>query len=150
MADLFTIKFKWSDSHLVMPRIIGGVLILLMVVMIIQRILRCKREGKPFLSFKGYRFFEPGYDKFKFWGFLVLTPLYILSLEQIGFLPASLIFIFLYNVLFAESIDFSGLVQGKGAAAIHGKSLLSSAIISVVASVGIWYLFGVVFNITLP
>lgn len=150
MADLFTIKFKWSESHLVMPRIIGGVLIFLAIVLLIQRALRCRREGKPFISFKGYRFFEPGYDKLKFWGFLILMPLYIISLKAIGFLPASLIFIFLFNVLFAESIDLRAAFKGNWSAAVNVKSLLTSVIITVIASVGIWYLFGVVFNITLP
>lgn len=150
MADLFTIRFKWSESHLVMPRIVGGILVILAVVLLIQRAIRCKREGTPFISFKGKRFFEQGYDKLKFWGFLVLMPCYILSLNAIGFLPASLIFIFLFNVLFAESIDFRAMVHGQWSAVIHTKSLLTSAIISVVASVGIGYLFGVIFNITLP
>jgi uncharacterized protein with PQ loop repeat len=58
------------------------------------------------------------------------------SLELIGFLPASLIFVFLFNILFAG--------------AKNKKSILVSAIISIVASVGIWYIFGYLFNITLP
>lgn len=150
MADLFVIKFKWSESHLVFPRIIAGILVLLAIVLVIQRATRCKREGTPFVSFKGYRFFAKDYDKVKFWGFLVLMPCYIFALETIGFLKAGLVFIFLLNVLFAESVDFRAIASGKLSAAVNVRSLLNSACITVVATVGIWYLFGVVFNITLP
>ena len=150
MTDLFIIRFRWSESHLVMPRIVGGILVILAAILLIQRAIRCKREGTPFVSLAGKRFFEAGYDKLKFWGFLALMPLYIHSLKAAGFLRASLVFIFLFNVLFAESIDFKALFQGKWGSAVNGKSLLASAVISAAASAGIWYLFGVVFNITLP
>jgi hypothetical protein len=135
MADLFKIKIVYSSSHLIFPKIVIGILIILGLIMFIQALAENKKQGKSF-NFKGKKFFVENYDKLKFWGALVLFILYILSLELIGFLPASLIFVFLFNILFAG--------------AKNKKSILVSAIISIVASVGIWYIFGYLFNITLP
>ncbi|MDF2595551.1 MAG: conserved rane protein of unknown function [Clostridia bacterium] len=135
MADLFKIKIVYSSSHLIFPKIVIGILIVLGLIMFIQALAENKKQGKSF-NFKGKKFFVENYDKLKFWGALILFVLYIVSLELIGFLPASLIFVFLFNILFAG--------------AKNKKSILVSAIISIVASVGIWYIFGYLFNITLP
>ena len=42
MSDLFKLNYKYSTSHLVMPTIVGGVLVLLIVIMLIQRASRCR------------------------------------------------------------------------------------------------------------
>lgn len=150
MSDLFTLNYKYSDSHLVVPRIVGGILILLAVILLIQRAMKCKKEGKPFVDLKGWRFLEVGYDKVKFWGSLVILVAYFFCLDKLHFLPSSLIFIFLLNVLYDESINLKALF-GKGEGpVIRWKPLATSAIITVVFSVGVWYLFGTLFNITLP
>ncbi|NLE68611.1 MAG: tripartite tricarboxylate transporter TctB family protein [Clostridiales bacterium] len=150
MKDLFKLNYKYSDSHLVVPRIIGGILILLAVLLVIERAKRCKKEGKPFFDLKGYRFFEKNYSKLKFWGSLAILAAYFALLEVIHFLPASLIFIFLLNVLYDDSINLAALFGKAEGPVIRWKPLLTSAMITVVFSVGVWYLFGTVFNITLP
>ena len=61
-------------------------------------------------------------------------------LPQLHFVPASIIFIFLFNVLF-------DLKQGEP---FNFKSIAISLLISVVCSYGVWYLFFKLFNITLP
>jgi hypothetical protein len=136
MADLFKIKIVHSQSHLVFPTIVIGILIILMIVLIIQTIIKAKQQNKPLIDIKNKKFFEENYDKFKFWGSIVLFVLYIATLEILGFLIGSIIFISLFNVLFAGTTKI--------------KSLISSVVISSVASFSLWFLFGYVFNITLP
>lgn len=150
MKDLLKLNYKYSDSHLVVPRIVVGILILLAVLLVIQRVVLCRKEGKPFFNFKGWKLFEPGYDKLKFWGSLVLLVGYFFFLETLHFLPASLIFIFLFNVLYDESINLKALTNKAEGPVIRWKSLLISAVTTAVFSFGVWYLFGSVFNITLP
>ncbi len=141
---------KFSNMHLFFPTVIACILGILLVVLIIQRALRCKREGVPFINLKGYHFFTPGYDKLKLWGSLVLFVGYILCLNPLGFLVSSMIFITLFNILFAESIDLRALFHKGEGKVIHAKSLLISVVIGVVSSTLIWVLFYKIFNITLP
>lgn len=150
MGDLFKLDYKYSTSHLVVPRIVGGILVFLAAVLLVQRALRCRKEGKPFIDLKGFRLFEKGYSKVKFWGSLLILAAYFFALDKLHFLPASLIFIFLLNVLYDGSINVPALMGKAEGPVIRGKPLLMSAAITVVFSVGVWYLFGSVFNITLP
>ena len=60
---------------------------------------------------------------------------YIACLNVIGFTITSIIFVFLFNVLYAGTAP---------------KSLLISILIAVISSVVIAVMFGVIFNITLP
>ena len=71
----------------------------------------------------------------KLFGTLVLFIGFIACLNVIGFTVTSIVFVFLFNVLYAG---------------VAPKSLLVSAIIALVSSIVIAVLFGVVFNITLP
>lgn len=125
----------YSTSHWFVPKVIIVVVIILGLAIIITEGLTRKKEGKPFFV-KGNPILGKGYNKLKFWGTIVLFILYVMSMEWFGFLPASLVFIFLFNVLFCASKK--------------PKSLITSAIISVTASVCMWYVFGMVFNISLP
>ena len=52
------IKPKRSNMHLLMPTVVICILVLLLVIMIVQRARKCKKEGKPFLAIKGYHFFD--------------------------------------------------------------------------------------------
>jgi hypothetical protein len=80
--------------------------------------------------------------------------LYIYAMEWLGFLPASIIAVFLFNVLYNGvnrlkeiPVAFkSGSLLASGAF----RSLLLSLTIAVTSSFVIWYLFGSVFKITLP
>lgn len=136
MAEFFKVKIIHSQSHLTFPKIVIGILIILLIILIIQAIIKAKKENKPLFNFKNKKFFEENYDKIKFWGSIVLFVLYILSLELLGFLIASIVFITLFNVLYAGT-------KNK-------KSLFYSLLISVIASFVLWFLFGYVFNVTLP
>jgi putative tricarboxylic transport membrane protein len=133
LKDLLTLEIKYSEYHLVFPRIILAILILLLVVMLAMNI-RKRIQEKNF-KFQ-LKFFKPNYDKLKFFGTIVLLILYVFALETIGFLAASILFMFIIMLLFYG--DFKR------------KTIIVSIANAVTTSVIIWYLFGTVFNITLP
>ena len=135
------IKPKRSNMHLLMPTVIITVLVILAVIILVQRAMRCKKEGKPFISFKGYRFFIKDFSPVIFFGSIVLMIVYFYLLPIIHFLPASIIFLMIFNVLYNKPV-----VDGK----LDKKSLLVSAIISVVGPLLIYVLFAVAFGLTLP
>jgi ABC-type Fe3+ transport system permease subunit len=136
MADLFKVKIIHSQSHLIFPKIVIGILVILLIVLIIQAFIKAKKENRSLLNLKNKNFFVENYDKLKFWGSVILFILYIMSLELLGFLIASIVFISLFNILYAGT-------KNK-------KSLFYSVLISVIASFILWFLFGYVFNVTLP
>ena len=119
-----------------MPRIVMGILVVLLVIIGIQRLIHCRKTGTPFTQLKNYRFFRPGWDKVKLLGGILTFVAYIYLMEFLTFLPASIISIFIFNVLFDNE-------RTK-------KSMITSGVISVGFSVFIWLIFGVLFRITLP
>ena len=92
------------------------------------------KVGEPFLKKPG-KFFKDNCDYVKLFGTLILFIGYIACLNVIGFTITSIIFVFLFNVLYAGTAP---------------KSLLISILIAVISSVVIAVMFGVIFNITLP
>ena len=130
------LKIINSTSHWVMPRIVMGILVVLLVIIGIQRLIHCRKTGTPFIQLKNYRFFRPGWDKVKLLGRILPFVAYIYLMEFLTFLPASIISIFIFNVLFDNE-------RTK-------KSMITSGVISVGFSVFIWLIFGVLFRITLP
>lgn len=130
------LKIINSTSHCVMPRIVMGILVVLLVIIGIQRLIHCRKTGTPFIQLKNYRFFRPGWDKVKLLGGILTFVAYIYLMEFLTFLPASIISIFIFNVLFDNE-------RTK-------KSMITSGVISVGFSVFIWLIFGVLFRITLP
>ena len=131
---------KIRNMHLFFPYLVGWICAILFVIILIQRAIKCKKTGTPFINFKNYHFFRLNYDKVKLWGSLILFILYIIALPILHFAWASVIFIFLFNVLF----------EMKPGKLFEFKSVLISAIIALAGSWGVWYLFFQVFNITLP
>ncbi len=151
---MFRIDYKPSTSHWIFPPIIMGILGLLLVIMAIQRYVKCKKQNKPFFAFKNYHFFVEQWDKVRLIGVLLLMVLYFPSMNLIGFLPASIIFIFLFNILFCGVQQLKSIpvaFKTKKFWSNHDfRSLLISLIISVVSSTLIWLVFGKLFKITLP
>ncbi len=128
------IQVVYSTEHWIVPIITMGVLVVLLAAIILTEGLARVQEGKPFFQKPG-RFFLESYDKMKLWGTLLLFAGYIFALDVIGFTVTSLIFVFLFNVLYTGTSK---------------KALIGSAVIAVVASLLISVMFGIVFNITLP
>jgi hypothetical protein len=151
---MFKIRYRPSTSHWLFPPIIFGILAVLLVLIIIQRYIRCRKTGEPFLDIKSKTFFVANWDKVRLLGTVVLMVFYIYAMEWLGFLAASIIVVFLFNVLY-NGVDRlkkipAAFKSGKLFSDNAFKSLLLSLTISVTASFVIWYLFGSVFKITLP
>lgn len=124
------------------------------MLILVQRFLRCRKTGEAFLDLKGRTFFVANWDKLRLLGTVVLMIAYIYAMEWMGFLAASIIIVFLFNVLY-NGLDRlkelpSALREGRLLASSVFRSLLVSMAISVSFSLVIWYLFGSVFKITLP
>ncbi len=151
---MLRVTYRPSTSHWIFPPIILGILALLLAVMIIQRMVECRRTGQPFFDRNRMRFFEPGCDKFKLSGSVVLFVLYIYAMEYIGFLAASIASVFLYSVLFygVERLKEipSVLRSGKPWSSAAFRSVSVSLMISVIFSTAVWFLFARVFRVTLP
>ncbi|HKL59896.1 MAG TPA: tripartite tricarboxylate transporter TctB family protein [Sphaerochaeta sp.] len=151
---MFRVKYKPSTSHWIFPPIIMGILGFLLVVMAIQRLVKCKKQGKPFFAWKNYSFFEENWDKVRLLGSLVLMVLYFPAMNLLGFLPASILFVFLFNVLFTGIQQLASIPVAFKTRKFWSnrdfRSLLNSLIISVVSSTIIWLIFGKLFKITLP
>ncbi len=128
------IKVVYSTQHWIMPRIVMAVLAVLLVAIIATEGMARVKAGGTFFGKPG-KFFREGCDYVKLWGTLVLFAAYLWCLNVIGFTVTSIVFVFLFNVLYAG---------------IEKKSLILSAVLSVVSALIISVLFGVVFNITLP
>lgn len=128
------INVVYSTQHWIVPRIIMGVLVVLLAAIIITEGRARVKEGGSFFVKPG-KFFIDGYDKKKLWGTLILFIGYIFVIDKVGFTVTSIVFVLLFNLL------YTGL--GK-------KEVITSVIIAIVAPLLISILFGVVFNITLP
>ena len=125
----------YSTSHMLVPKIMGVVIAALLALILITETAAKKRRGEK-LKPERKKFFLPGYDKKKFWGVVVLSAVYVVLLKVIRFVPSSVICIFLYGVLF----------EGKR----EKISLAVSGISAVGFTVVVWFVFGYMFNITLP
>ncbi|MDR1862290.1 MAG: tripartite tricarboxylate transporter TctB family protein [Treponema sp.] len=136
------IEYKPSTSHWLFPPIIMGVLIALMVVMIIQRVARSRKQHIPFLPFIGKTFFVAGWDKIRLLGTPVIFVLYGIAMQIVGFLTASIMFILAFNLL------YSG-ISGEGKT-VAWRLIIVSLLCSVIASGIVWFLFSYVFKVTLP
>jgi hypothetical protein len=135
MDSFFKLEVQYSTSHLFFPKIVIGILAVLAVIIVTKNVIVRVHNKKPIIS-KEWRFFVKDADLFMLFGSLGLFILYILVLDMLGFLVSSLICIFLFNLLFCRTLKL--------------KSILISLVITVISSVLVWYLFSVVFNISLP
>ncbi len=135
MADLFRIKVVYSTSHLLFPKIIITILIILAVIMLLQRIVDTKKNKKPFFN-KEFKFFDKDCDKVKLAGSAILLVAYCVAMNYIGFIAGSIIFISLFHILYAEKRTL--------------KRILTSIGISSVETLLVWYVFSQLLYVTLP
>lgn len=134
IKDLLTIEIKFSESHLLFPAITRTILIILGCIILIKFLFKKYRTG-TFKEFK-FQFFEEGYDKLKLFGTIFLLGGYVVMLKKLGFLPATIAFVFLSSLLFIGDLK--------------PKTLLISIANSLVTSYFFWFIFGRLINITLP
>lgn len=136
MSDFFNVKIVYSQSQHIVPKIIFVILIILAIIILFQSIMEAKKENRPFVNFKNKKFFIDNFDKVKLFGTFTLLILYIAGMNLLGFIASSIIFISLFNILYTGKKEV--------------KSIAISIGISVVETLLIWFVFGYIFNITLP
>lgn len=134
MKEFLTIDIKYDEYHIIFPRIIIGILVVLVVLMLLKYLIKKWKEGN-LTKFK-FKFFEENYDKWKFFGTIGLLVVYVTVLEIVGFIASSIIFMFLLTIL----------LRGN----FQRNTLVISLINSVTTSVLVWFFFGYLFDITLP
>lgn len=133
------IDIVYSTQHWIMPKILITIIIILgAIIFFLEGRARVKKGGSFIPKFSG-KFFAENYDKVKFWGTIALIAAYFFCLDKIGFTVCSIIFLILFNTLFAGK----DRLKDK-------KYHINSVIISVVACVLISIVFGTAFAITLP
>ncbi len=128
------INVVYSTEHWIMPKIIMALMLIFALAIIITEGMERTKKGEAFFKIPK-SFFIPNADFVKLFGTLILFAGYIFTLDKLGFTVTSIIFVFLFNILYAGTSK---------------KSILVSIIIAVVGSLLISIAFGVVFQITLP
>lgn len=143
LSALPKVKVNFSQSQLLFPTIISTILVLLLLaILVVYGIpyLRTIRRGERTRlgSLKGL-------DKLRFFGTIVLTIVYFLSMDYVGnffpnmgygFLFMSMPFIFLLSLLCVH-----GLTRRK---------LLALTLNALIAPAVAWYVLAQLFNISLP
>lgn len=135
MPDI-KIPIVYSTSHEVFPRIVLVILVILAIIIFLQYLLKTRKEKSKLFSFKGKHFFEKDYDKVKLFGSAILLLLYIVIMKPLGFIFASILIMSLFNILYSARF-------GK-------KDIGISIGISVIETMTVWFIFGYLFEITLP
>ncbi len=135
MSEFFKIKIIYSTSHLLFPKIVITILIILFVIMMIQRFLDTKKDNKPFIN-KDFKFFKEDCDKVKLAGSAILLVTYCFAMSLMGFIAGSIIFISLFHILFAEKRTLKRILLSIGIST--GETLL------------VWYIFANLLYVTLP
>lgn len=137
LSNLLEIKIDFNQSHLFFPKII----ITILAVLIFIQCVNLYRKS----SFKKLAFFDKNCDKRKLFGSIALIIIYFKAIHFIsdlfpntgyGFLISSIIFMACISILFIGVKD--------------RKKLVVSMFNSIITPSAAWFLFGYLFNITLP
>jgi hypothetical protein len=141
-GGVVVIKIDFEQSHLFFPRIMLVICLLLLLAIAVKFLPNKIREYR---GGKKISFFIKDYDKLRFYGSLGLIVIYFKSMEIVGgffpnmgygFLICSILFIFLVSLLFTGRTT--------------RKKFIILSINSVVTPLTAWFVFGSLFNITLP
>lgn len=143
LSSLFKVSIDFNQSHLLFPKIVSWFLLLqLVVIFLVYGIpyIRNVRSGKRVSPFAGKHF-----DNLRFFGTIVLTIIYFISMDYVGeyfpntglgFLFTSIVFIFVLSLLYVHGFD-------------RRKMLILSLNALIAPSVA-WYVLAHLFNISLP
>ncbi len=143
---LLSVTIDFDRSHLFFPRIVIGILILLLLIIGITNLIKYKKRGNLKESVRAIRFFEENYDKVKLFGTIGLLVVYFWSMDHLGrlfpnqglgFLIASIPYMFVQAMLFVGKDNVK-------------KHLVAISVTSVLTPLFSWILFGKLFFITLP
>jgi len=142
-SSLFKVSVDFSRSHLLFPKIVTVVLFLLLLAIFLVYgipLLRDVRRGKRKLFDSAKQF-----DKLRFFGTIVLTIVYFLSMDYVGnffpnmgfgFLFMSMPFIFLLSLLTVHGLD--------------RRKFLALSVNALIAPAVAWFILARLFNISLP
>ncbi len=141
-AALTSIEIDFEQSHLFFPRIIIGILVLLLIVIAVMHLPRKIKEIKNGDKFS---FFEENYDKVKLFSTIAIIMIYFKLMEYVGSLFPNMGYGFLFTsivFMFAISLLFIGKSTKRKMIAITLNSVITPALA--------WFIFGYLFHITLP
>ncbi len=139
MGSITQVTIDFQTSHLVFPRLIGTILVLLGMAILATRHRQVMTAGAA------WRRTLSEMDKPRFLGTIALTIVYFLLMEPVGnlwpntglgFLYCSIPFVFLAGLIF-----------------LHDRSLrtcIPLALVAVIVPTLVWWLFADVFFLTLP
>lgn len=139
MADLLSVTIDFETSHLIFPRLIGFVLLLLGLAILVTHRRRILGAGAMWAQ----TFVQM--DKLRFFGTLILTVIYFLLMVPVGdrwpntglgFLICSIPFVAAISILYMHERD--------------ARSLIPVLIVAIAAPTIVWWLFTYVFALTLP
>jgi putative tricarboxylic transport membrane protein len=142
-SSLFKVHVDFGRSHLLFPKIVTVILLLLLLAIFLVygiSYLRDVRRGKRTLFVSTKQF-----DKLRFFGTIVLTIAYFLSMDYVGnffpntgygFLFMSMLFIFLLSLLCVHGLD--------------RRKFLALSLNALTAPTVAWFLLARLFNISLP
>lgn len=141
--SLFDVTIEFDQSHLFFPRIVTWTLLIMLAIIIIKEhksiVPGLKKAGSAVFSQGG------GFDRFRFFGTLVLMISYFYLMDVVGslfpntgygFLLMSVPFIFLLSLLFVDNKS--------------RRNVVIIAANAIIAPVLAWYILSQLFNITLP
>lgn len=143
LAAIFNVSIDFQRSHTFFPTIILWILLILGLAIVVVfgiPFIRDVKRGKRMPSF-----FVENFDKLRLFGTLALMIVYVLTMRHVGeffpnmglgFLFASIPFMFLLSLLYAHNINRQKIML----------ITLNSLIIPGVS----WYILGNLFNMSLP
>ncbi|SEI01204.1 Tripartite tricarboxylate transporter TctB family protein [Halobacillus karajensis] len=134
MEDLLTVELSFSEYHLIFPRIVITILLILGAIIVFRYFYKRMKLGSS--KKRDFSFFIATYDKTKLFGSAILLFLYPFMMERLGFLISTIGLMFFMTLLFI----------GK----IKKTALFTSLTNALATTFVIWYVFGQLFDITLP
>lgn len=142
-SSFFAVAIDFDKSHMFFPTIIMYVLLMLLLLIILLYgipFIRSVLKGKKKIAFSAEQF-----DKLRFFGTILLTIGYFLSMEYVGrlfpnmgygFLLMSMPFMLLLSLLYVHNLNLKKFI-------VIGVNALAAPSIA-------WYVLANMFNITLP
>ena len=143
LSSLFKVSIDFDQSHLFFPKIVTWFLLLqLVVIFLVYGIpyIRDVRSGKRVSPFSIRHF-----DSFRFFGTIVLTIIYFLSMDYVGayfpntglgFLFTSIVFVFVLSLLYVHGLD--------------RRKMMVLSLNAFISPCVAWFVLARLFNITLP
>ncbi len=145
-SDFLSIIIDFDTSHLFFPKIMIGVIILLLLIIGIKELVTRLRNGSLKRDLKGFRFFEKNYNKIKLYGSIISVAVYFFLMDFVGgFFPNQGLGFLFTSIPFIFVMSF--LLVGKDNFKKHRISILISSVVTPLFS---WILFAKMFYITLP